>query len=169
MGMKRIGAIALVLAFAAVPLTAAAAGMEHGSMPAGHGGGSGAAHGGMTMGEKIFAGRIGPWLGEARLVDMKAQMEKSMAAGMKMEGGMANSHHIAVTVTDPATKKAVVEGKGTVHVAGPDKKPVLSELMAMQGHFGADVNLPKPGKYTFKVFIESGDRKGAATFTHTVK
>ena len=39
----------------------------------------------------------------------------------------------------------------------------------MQGHFGADVNLPKPGKYTFKAEIESGGKKGNATFTYTLK
>ncbi len=37
--------------------------------------------------------------------------------------------------------------------------------MVMQGHFGADVNLPKPGKYTFKAEIESGRKKGNATFS----
>jgi hypothetical protein len=39
----------------------------------------------------------------------------------------------------------------------------------MQGHFGADVNLPKPGKYAFKVEIASGKDKGSATFSHQVK
>ena len=41
--------------------------------------------------------------------------------------------------------------------------------MAMQGHFGADVNLPKPGKYAFDVEIESGGKKGNAAFSYTVK
>ena len=140
-----------------------AAGMEHGSM-------SGmTSEGHAKMGDKVFAGKVGPWRGEARLMDMKAHMKKAMAPGMKMEGEMKNSHHIAISLTDPGTKKAVVEGKGTVSVADPNKKTASSELMAMEGHFGADVNLPKPGKYTFKVFIESGDKKGAATFTHVAK
>jgi hypothetical protein len=39
----------------------------------------------------------------------------------------------------------------------------------MEGHFGTDVNLPAPGKYTFKAEIESGEQKGNATFTYTVK
>jgi hypothetical protein len=41
--------------------------------------------------------------------------------------------------------------------------------MVMQGHFGADVNLPAPGKYTFKTEIESGGKKGSATFSYTLK
>ncbi len=161
----RSGLMVFVLLVAAAPF-AAGAEMEHGGMkmegmPAGHGEM-------MTMGDKVFAGKIGPWTGVGRLVDMKAQMEKAMASGMKMEGAM-KTHHLAVAVADPATKKPVTEGKGTVAVTGPDRKTATSDLVAMQGHFGADVELPKPGKYTFKLSIESGGRKGTATFTHVVK
>ena len=98
-------------------------------------------------------------------MDMKAHLE---ASGMKAQGAMPNSHHIAFTLTD-AAKKPVTEGKGTVTVTGPDKKTATSGFMAMQGHFGADVNLPNPGKYTFKTEIESGGRKGSATFSYTLK
>jgi len=31
----------------------------------------------MDMGERIFSGKVGPWTGEARLVDMMAQMMRS--------------------------------------------------------------------------------------------
>lgn len=127
-------------------------------------------HSGMTkMGDKIFSGKIGPWTGEARLMDMKAHMEKAKASGMKMEGMVMKSHHIAFGLTDPKTKKPVTEGKGSVTVVGPDKKEETTNFMAMEGHFGADVDLPKPGKYTFKTEIESGGKKGSATFSRTVK
>ena len=119
----------------------------------------------MKMGDKVFSGKIGPWAGEARIMDMKAHLE---ASGMKAQGAMPNSHHISFTLTD-AAKKPVTEGKGTVTVTGPDKKEAKSGFMAMQGHFGADVNLPKPGKYTFKAEIESGGKKGSATFPYTLK
>src|SRR5512142_2913778 len=110
---QRLATTAFVLLFAAAPLAAGAAGMEHGSMSGMHGGAA-AGHGGATaMGDKVFAGRVGPWQAEARLMDMKAHMEKAMAGGMKMQGEMKNSHHIAITLSDPATKAAVVEGKGT--------------------------------------------------------
>ena len=119
----------------------------------------------MKMGDKVFSGKIGPWKGDARIMDVKAHVE---ASGMKAQGAMPNSHHIAFTLTD-AAKKPVTEGKGTVSVTGPDKKETKAEFMVMQGHFGADVNLPKPGKYTFKAQIESGGKKGSATFSYTLK
>lgn len=150
-----------------VPVLAAAAGKGHEGMPGmkleGHGGM-------MKMGDKVFGGKVGPWDGEARLIDMKAHMEKAKASGMKMEG-MMKTHHLAIGLSDPKTKQplSVAEGKGTVTVTGPDKKAEKYDFMVMEGHLGADVNLPKPGKYTFKTDIESGGKKGSATFTHTVK
>jgi hypothetical protein len=118
-----------------------------------------------TTGDKVFSGKVGPWKGDARIMDMKAHL---VASGMKAQGAMPNSHHIAFTLTD-AAKKLVTEGKGTVTVTGPDKKETKAEFMVMQGHFGADVNLPKPGKYTFKAEIESGGKKGSASFSYTLK
>jgi hypothetical protein len=162
----------------ALPGISAAA--EHGGMsgmqqgaPGDHGGMKMDDHGKMKsgghdmakMGDKAFSGKIGPWKGDARIMDMKAHME---ASGMKAQGAMPNSHHIVLSLAD-AAKKPVTEGKGTVTVTGPDKKGAKAEFMVMQGHFGADVNLPKPGKYTFKTEIESGGQKGNATFSYTLK
>jgi hypothetical protein len=167
--MKRFAIWTLAIAFLAVPVLGAAAEKGHEGMPGMKMEGPQEAHGGMMkMGDKIFGGKVGPWHGEARLIDMKAQMEKAKVSGMKMEGRV-KSHHIAFELTDPETKKPVTEGKGSVTVIGPDKKEEKSEFMAMAGHFGADVNLLKPGKYTFKVSIESGDKKGSATFMHNVE
>ena len=168
MRMKLFAVCALALAVAAYSGAAGAAEMGHGSMQGMHGEGKAEGHGAMKMGEKIFGGKMGPWNAEARLVDTKAEMERAMASGMKMEGAM-KSHHIELFLTDPVSKKAVEEGKGTVTVTGPDKKSTKTDLMAMAGHLGADVDLPKPGKYTFKVAIESGGQKGTASFSHTIK
>jgi hypothetical protein len=161
------GAVRTVVCGAALMLLALpgiSAAAEHGAM-------GGMQHGGMgghdmtTTGDKAFSGKVGPWTGEARIMDMKAHMA---ASGMKAQGAMPNSHHIAFTLTD-AAKKPVTEGKGTVTVTGPEKKETKAEFMVMQGHFGADVNLPKPGKYTFKAEIASGGKKGSATFPYTLK
>ncbi len=168
MRMKLFAVCALALAVALYTGAAGAAEMGHGSMHGMHGEGKAEGHGAMKMGDKIFGGKLGPWTAEARLVDTKAEMEKAMASGMKMEGAM-KSHHIEIFLTDPATKKPVAEGKGTVTVTGPDKKSSKADLMAMAGHLGADVDLPKPGKYTFKVAIESGGQKGTASFSHKIK
>ena len=112
---------------------------------------------GMKMDDKAYAGKIGPWASEVRVVDMRAH------------GATKNTHHVAIVVTDPAAKAPITEGKGSVTVTGPDKVRTKSDLMAMQGHFGADVNLPKPGKYAIDVEIESGGKKGNAAFFYTVK
>lgn len=171
MGMKRFAIRAMALAILAFPALATAAEKGHEGMSGmkmeGHGDMKAVDHG--KMGDKIFTGKVGPWNGEARLMDMKAHMEKAKASGMKMEGMATKSHHIAVDLTDPKTKKPVSEGKGTVTVIGPDKKEEKSDFMVMEGHFGADVNLPKPGKYTFKTAVETGGEKGSATFSYTVK
>lgn len=168
MDLNRFAMCAVLLAFLAFPLAGVAAEKGHGAMP----GMKMEEHG--KMGDKVFGGQIGPWQGEARLMDMKAHMEKAKASGMKMEGmkGMMNkTHHVAIHLAGDKTKKpvTVAEGKGTVTVIGPDKKEETSNFMVMEGHFGADVSLPKPGKYTFKTEVETGGEKGSATFSYTVK
>lgn len=165
---KATRAAACMLGIALAAGIAAAA--EHGAMK-GMQHGPGAASGGhdmAKMGDRVYDGKLGPWKAAARLMDMKARMA-ALPSGMKVEGAMPNSHHLAVTVTDPRTKAAVTEGKGTVTVTGPDRKSVKSGFMVMQGHFGADVNLPAPGKYSFSVEISSGGSTGRAAFTRTVK
>ena len=165
MGTKSFFGWVAVLSILSLPMYASAEMKGHGGMSGMQHGGSGG-HDMTKMGDKAFSGRIGPWKGDARIMDMKAHME---ASGMKAAGTMPNSHHIAITLTDARSAAPVTEGKGTVTVTGPDKKVSKSEFMVMQGHFGADVNLPKPGKYTFKSEIESGGKKGSATFTYVVK
>jgi hypothetical protein len=166
------GRIAVVLAacLAIGGATAARAADHAGMAGMQHGGGSAApaAHDMTKMGDKVYDGKLGAWKASVRLMDMKAHMA-AMPSGMKMEGAMPNSHHIAVSLTDARTRKAITEGTGKVTVTGPDKKSVASDFMAMQGHFGADVNLPSPGKYAFKVEIASGGASGKASFSYTRK
>lgn len=170
-GQAKLRIAVALAACLAIGGTTAARAADHGGM-AGmkHGDGSGApaAHDMSKMGDKVYDGKLGAWKASVRLMDMKAHMA-AMPSGMKMEGAMPNSHHIAVSLSDAKTKKAIAEGTGKVTVTGPDKKAVTSDFMVMQGHFGADVNLPKPGKYTFKVEIASGKDKGSATFSRQVK
>jgi len=39
----------------------------------------------------------------------------------------------------------------------------------MGGHIGADVNLPRAGKYTFRVNAEGGGKKGSVEFPYDWK
>jgi len=131
-----------------------------------------AEHGGMgdmRNGEKIFAGKVGPWTGEVRLVDMKAQMEHS-GVSAKTAARFAGKRHLMLFLTDPATGKPAAGVSGKVVVTGPDKASSSKvTLVVMGGHIGADVGMPTPGKYTFTTDIESADKKGSATFSYTLR
>ena len=120
-------------------------------------------------GEKIFSGKVGPWTGEARLIDMKAQMEQS-GVSAKISARFAGERHLMLFLTDPTTGKPAAGVAGKVAITGPDKASSSNvTLVVMGGHIGADVGLPTPGKYTFKADIESVDKKGSATFSYTLK
>jgi hypothetical protein len=130
-----------------------------------------AAHGGhdMKTGEKIFSGKVGPWTAEARLVDMKAQMEKSGVSAATV-AKYAGKRHLMLFLTDPATGKSAAGVAGKVDVTGPDKASSSKVTLVVMGeHIGADVTMPATGKYTFKADIESGAKKGSATFSYTLK
>jgi len=123
----------------------------------------------MGKGEKIFSGKVGPWTVEARLIDMKAQMEKS-GMSVATTAKFAGQRHLMLFVTDPATGKTAAGVSGKVVVTGPDKASSSKVTLVVMGeHIGADVGMPTPGKYTFKADIESGGKKGSATFSCTVK
>jgi hypothetical protein len=123
----------------------------------------------MGKGEKIFSGKVGPWTAEARLIDMKAQMEQSGVSAKTAER-FAGKRHLMLFVTDPATGKPAAGVAGKVVVTGPDKASSSKVTLIVMGeHIGADVGLPTPGKYTFTADIESGGKKGSATFSYTLK
>jgi hypothetical protein len=130
-----------------------------------------AAHGGhdTKTGEKIFSGKVGPWTAEARLVDMKAQMEQS-GVSAATAAKFAGKRHLMLFVTDPATGKPAAGVAGKVVVTGPDKASSSQVTLIVMGeHIGADVGVPTPGKYTFKADVESAGKKGSATFSYTLK
>jgi len=123
----------------------------------------------MGKGEKIFSGKVGPWTGEARLIDMKVQMEQS-GVSAKTAAKFAGKRHLMLFLTDPATGKPAAGVAGKVDVTGPDKASSSKvTLVAMGEHIGADVDLTTPGKYTFKADIDSPGKKGSATFSYTLK
>lgn len=146
-------------------------GHDHGGMKMeGHDGMSGkSGDHDMKKGEKIFSGKVGPWTGEARLVDMKAQMEQS-GVSAATAAKFAGKRHLMLFLTDTKTGKPAAGVAGKVVVTGPDKaSSSVVTLVVMGGHIGADVGLPTPGKYTFKADIESADGKGSATFSYALK
>jgi hypothetical protein len=131
-------------------------GMQPGSM--GHMDGQG--EGMESLGERIFEGKCGPWNAEVRLIDMKAQLEKS-GVSAKAIAKLHAKHHLMVILTDPKTGKPVTDVTGEVTIRGP-KESATSKvpLVVMGSHIGADVALPLPGKYSMRV-TATGSGKNA--------
>ncbi len=124
---------------------------------------------GESLGERIYRGTSGPWNIEARLIDMKAQLEKS-GVSAKAIAQLAAKHHLMVILTDSKTGKAVTSVTGKVTITGPDKASSSKvALVAMGDHIGADVGLPKPGKYAFRVELTGDGGKGSSGFDYLLK
>ena len=177
-GAVRTAACITALMLMALPGISAAA--EHGGM----GGMRHGDHAGMGMddpgkmksgghsvkeGEKIFSGKVGPWTAEVRLIDMKAQMEQS-GVSAKTAARFAGKRHLMLFLSDAATGKAADGVAGKVVITGPGKASSSKvTLIPMGEHIGADVGMQTPGKYTFKADIESGGKKGSATFSYVLR
>jgi len=173
-GAVRAAVCGMALTLMAMPGISAAA--EHGGTQHGdHGGMKMGGHDGMSgghdmkTGERIFSGKVGPWTGEARLIDKKAQMEQS-GVSAKTAARFAGERHLMLFLTDPATGKPAAGVAGKVVITGPDQaSSSKATLIVMGGHIGVDVVMPTPGEYTFAAEIESGDKKGNASFSYTLK
>ncbi|WP_026841877.1 hypothetical protein [Citrifermentans bremense] len=130
--------------------------MEHGSMNMEHGSGD-VAHEEVVKGVKATF----------KVMSMKEHMK---AMKMEMPKGMKETHHIAAEFKDAKTGKALTEGEVKLKVQGPDKSEQTKDLMGMQGHFGADFDLSKKGKYGVmcKFQLKDGQVR-SSKFWYTVK
>jgi hypothetical protein len=154
--MKNIIAIvAVVMAFSAGQAVYA---MDHGSMNMEHGDHQGAvAHQEVVDGVKVTF----------KVMSMKEHMK---AMKMEMPAGVKETHHIAAEFKDAKTGKALTEGQVKLKLQGPDKSEQTKDLMGMQGHFGADFDLSKPGKYGIMCKFQLADGKVRSTkFWYSVK
>jgi hypothetical protein len=92
------------------------------------------------------------------------------AMGMEMPKGVNETHHISLNLKDVKSGKALTEGEATIKLQGPDKKEQTKELMGMHGHFGADFEMAKKGKYGVMCKFKTTDGKvRQAKFWYTVK
>jgi hypothetical protein len=154
--MKKFAALLAAASFAlAVPAFAA---MDHG-------------HGGMKMDHDMGAAAHEEVVdGVKATFKVMAMAEHMKASGMEMPKGMKETHHIAVEFKDAKSGKAITEGEVKTKVQGPDKADQTKDLMAMQGHFGADFDLSKKGKYGVMAKFKLPDGKvRSAKFWYTVK
>ena len=182
--MRTIGGAVMAVVCGAALTLGALPGVPAAASPGGMGGMRQGDHAGMkgtdrgmmasavddvNKGEKIFAGKVGPWTAEARLVDMMAQMMRSGVTA-KAAARFAGRRHLMLFLTDPATGKPAAGIAGKVVVTGPDKASSSNVTLVVMGeHIGADIDMRKPGKYTFKADIESAGGKGSVVFSYALK
>jgi hypothetical protein len=151
--MKKMTVLIAAL-FALTAPAASFAAMEHG----GHGD-----HKGNVAHEEVVDGVKATFT-----VQTMADAMKGM--GMEMPKGVKETHHISVAFKDVKSGKTLTEGDVKVKVQGPDKTELTKELMGMQGHFGADFDFSKKGKYGVMSKFQLKDGKvRSAKFWYTVK
>jgi len=152
---KMILAVAAMLALSAPLISFAAS--EHG----GHGG-----HGG-DQGDVAHEEVVDGVKATFKIMSMKEHMK---ASGMEMPKGMKETHHIAAEFKDVKSGKALTEGEVKVKVQNPDKSAQTKDMMGMEGHFGADLEMSKKGKYgVMSKFILKDGKTRSAKFWYTVK
>lgn len=155
--MKNLVIIFAALLALAVPAFAA----DHG-----HGGGHEKGHGG-HQGDVAHEEVVDGVKATFKVMSMKEHMK---AMKMEMPKGMKETHHLAVEFKDPKTGKALTEGEVKVKLQNPDKTDQTKELVGMQGHFGADFDMSKKGKYGVMCKFQLKDGKvRQAKFWYTVK
>ena len=90
--------------------------------------------------------------------------------GMEMPKGVKETHHISVSFKDAKSGKMLTDGAVTIKVQNPDNSTQVKELMGMQGHFGADFEFTKNGKYGVMCKFQLKDGKTRqAKFWYQVK
>ena len=158
--MKKMSVLIAALFALAAPVASFAA-MEHGSHGSadmGHGG-----HQGDVAHEEVVDGVKATF----KVMSMKEHMK---AMKMEMPKEMKETHHVAAEFKDAKTGKALTEGDVKIKVMGPDKSEQTKELMGMEGHFGADFDMAKKGKYGVMCKFQMKDGKvRSAKFWHAVK
>lgn len=102
-----------------------------------------------------------------KVISMKEHMKEMK---MALPKDMKETHHIMVEFKDTKSGKALAEGEVKMKVQAPDMGVQTKELMGMQGHFGADFDLSKKGKYGIMCRFKLKDGKvRSAKFWYQVK
>jgi hypothetical protein len=131
--MKKLLAVSSLLLGLAVPFAAIAADHE--------------GHGGHAMEHKSSAAHEEVVDGVKATFEVKTMADAMKEMGMEMPKGVKETHHISVTFKDTKSGKALTEGTVAVKVQNPDKTAQNKDMSGMHGHFGADFDLSKAGKY----------------------
>jgi opacity protein-like surface antigen len=101
---------------------------------------------------------------------VQTMAEAMKAMGMEMPKGVKETHHISINLKDVKSGKDLTEGDVKVKVQAPDKNEQTKEMSGMHGHFGADFEMSKKGKYGVMCKFQLKDGKvRQAKFWYTVK
>jgi hypothetical protein len=101
-------------------------------------------------------------------VNTMAEAMKSM--GMKLPKGVKETHHISLNLKDMKSGKSFTEGEIKVKLLRPDKIEKIKDMVGMDGHFGADFEMEKKGKYGVMCKFKIADGKERQTkFWYEVK
>ena len=162
--MKKM-TLAIAALFALAAPVASFAAMDHGdhgSMDMSHGD-----HSMMDKGDVAHQEVVDGVKAVFKVLSMKEHMK---VMKMEMPKDVKETHHIMVEFKDAKSGKALTEGEVKVKVQGPDKVEQTKDLVGMQGHFGADLDLSKKGKYGVMSKFQLKDGKvRSAKFWYTVK
>jgi hypothetical protein len=92
------------------------------------------------------------------------------AKGMAVPTGMKETHHLAAAFADAGSKKPLAKGLVAIRVQGPGQSREPRELAAMDGHFGIDLDLSRPGSYGIMChFVLEDGKKRQVMFRYEVK
>lgn len=155
--MSKLVLALFLVALAAVPL--AAAEKDH----VGHG----MNYGNHTPGSSAHQEVIDGVKATFNIQTMKVAMQEM---GMEMPKGVKDTHHVSVSFNDMKSGKAITAGEVRVKVQAPDKSEQAKDLAGMHGHFGADFELAKKGKYGVMCKFKLADGKvRSSKFWYEVK
>lgn len=127
-------------------------------------------HKGHAMGHKTTVAHEEVVDGIKATFSVQTMAEAMKAFNMTMPKGVKETHHISVTFKDVKSNGALTDGRVTIKVQNPDKSGQIKELTGMHGHFGADFDFSKKGKYGVmcKFQLKNG-KTSQAKFWYTVK
>lgn len=140
-------------------LILATAGISRGADHAGHG-----AHGvGNVAHQEVVDGVKATFT-------IQTMAEAMREMGMELPKGVKETHHLSVSFTDVKSGRQLTDGSAAVKLQYPDGSTVTKELSGMKGHFGADLEMAKEGRYgVMSRFILADGKTRQVRFWYTVK
>ena len=148
--MRKTTTICTMILLLLAPL-AAVAGMDH------------AAHGGKVAYEEVVDGVKATF-------SITTVAEELRAKGLAVPKGVKETHHLAAAFLDVSSKQPLSKGLVAIRLQGPGSNGEPRELTGMDGHFGIDLDLSRPGRYGILCrFVLEDGKKRQAMFRYEVK